>query len=99
MAQDEKIIYAWLATFLTIIGYIIAISSKKDDKYVMFYAKQGLVIFLIWIIAGIFYWIPFIGWILMVFVTILWLMSWINALSGEKRDTWLVQDLVRKLKI
>ena len=96
---DEKIIYAWLATFLTIIGFIIAISSKKDDKYVMFYAKQGLVVFIASIIAYIFYFIPVIGWLVWVFVLILWLMTWINALSGEERKTWLVQDIAERIKI
>ena len=97
---DEKIIYAWLATFLTIIGFIIAIASKKNDKYVMFYAKQGLILFIgqiiIWILTNIFGWIINFVWM---FWIVLWLMAWINALSGEKKDTWLIQELAKKIKI
>lgn len=97
--NDEKIIYAWLATFLTIIGFIIAITSKKEDKYVMFYAKQGLVVFIASIIVSILFWIPIISRFLWIFVLVLWLMTWINALSGEERNTWLIQDLAKKIKI
>ena len=32
--------------FLSIIGFLIALITKKDDKYVMFYAKESLVLFI-----------------------------------------------------
>ena len=35
--KDDSTIYAFLATILSIIGFIIAIIAKKDDKYVMYY--------------------------------------------------------------
>lgn len=97
--EDDKILFAWIATFFTIIGFIIALLTKKDDEYVMFYAKQGLVIFLISIIASILSWIPIIGWVLWVFALILWAMSWINALSGELKNTWIIGDLAEKIKL
>ncbi|MCX5704306.1 MAG: hypothetical protein NT066_07465, partial [Candidatus Omnitrophica bacterium] len=51
--DDDSKLFAWLATFFLIIGFIIALVTKKDNKYVMFYAKQSLVIFIAWIILGI----------------------------------------------
>ncbi|MEK6817360.1 MAG: hypothetical protein AABX80_01030, partial [Nanoarchaeota archaeon] len=100
MGKDDKIIFAWLATFFTIIGFLIAILLKKDDKYVMFYAKQGLILFIgqiiIWLLSGIFGWIKYPLWI---FLAILWAMAWINALSGEQKNTWLIGDLAEKIKL
>jgi uncharacterized membrane protein len=97
--EDDKKLYAFLATFLSIVGFIIALVAKKDDKYVMFYAKQSLVIFIAWIIAAILSFIPVIGWVLQVLVWILWLISWIYALSGEEKDIPVIGDLAQKLKI
>jgi len=101
---DDRILFAFLAAFLTIIGFIIALIIKKDDKYVMFYAKQGLILFIGWIIAGIISAIPIIGWfvlgpILWIALLILWIITWINALSGKQKKTWIIGDLAEKIKL
>ncbi|MEK6817754.1 MAG: hypothetical protein AABX80_03030 [Nanoarchaeota archaeon] len=98
--NNDKIIFAWLATFFTIIGFLIAILLKKDDKYVMFYAKQGLILFIgeiiIWLLSGIFGWLKYLLWI---FLAILWAMAWINSLSGEEKNTLIVGSLAEKIKL
>ena len=100
---DSKL-FAFLATFLTIIGFIIALVAKRDDEYVMFYAKQGLVLFIIQIIISILSTIPLLGWfligpVLWILFIVIWIMSWINALSGEMRDTWLIGTYAEKIKL
>jgi len=101
--KNEAKTYAFLATFLSIIGFIIAILTKKEDKYVMFYAKQSLVIFIAYIIARAIMIIPFLGWIvapiLYLAVTVLWIFSWINALSGEEKTLWLISDFANKFSL
>ena len=98
--EDDKIIFAWLAVFFTIIGFLIAIILKKENKYVMFYAKQGLILFIgqiiIWILSGINVWLTGLLW---VFWVILWAMAWINSLSGEEKNTFIVGSLARKIKL
>jgi uncharacterized membrane protein len=103
---DSKI-FAFLATFLSIIGFIIALITKKDDKYVMFYAKQSLVLFIVAIIAGIInsilMWIPIIGWIIAtiinLFIAILWILSWVYALSEEEKDVPFIGEYAKKLNL
>jgi uncharacterized membrane protein len=69
----------------------------------MFYAKQGLVLFIMQVIAHVASWLPFIGWlvspVLWVIFIIVWLLAWINALSGEKRNTYLIGEYAKKIKI
>jgi uncharacterized membrane protein len=101
--QNEKL-FAFLAVLLTIVGFIIALIFKKDNKYVMFYAKQGLILFILQIAIGIIDKVPIIGWfilgpILWVFFIVIWIMAWINALSGEKRNTLLIGDFAKNIKI
>ena len=102
--QSDSKLFAFLATFLTIIGFIIALIFKRDDTYVMFYAKQGLVLFIFQIIIGIVGAIPFVGWfflgpLLWILFIIIWIMAWINALSGKKKDTWLIGELAKKIRL
>ncbi len=104
--KDEKLLFAFLATFLSIIGFVIAILAKKDDEYVMFYAKQSLVIF---IIAAVFEiidkaisLIPVIGKlinaILGVMIFALWLVSWIYSLQGKKKDVPVIGEYAKKIR-
>lgn len=102
--QDDSKTKAFITTFLSIVGFIIAIIAWRDDKYVMFYAGQSLVVFIVAIIAGaiqsIFLFVPIIGWIinaaLSVIVFILWLLSWLYALSGETKEVPIVGYWGRK---
>jgi len=100
-SNDDKTLFAFIASFFTIIGFIIALAIKKDDKYVMFYAKHGLVLFITQIIVGFIFMIPIIGWfligpILWIFWLVLWLITWINALSGKTKKTFIIGDLAEK---
>ncbi|MBM3234462.1 hypothetical protein FJZ19_05210 [Candidatus Pacearchaeota archaeon] len=104
--KDDKIIFAFLATFLSIIGFVIALIAKKDDKYVMFYAKQSLVIFIVCAILGvaakILLIIPIIGAIInfavIIITFIIWLLSWIYALSGKEKLVPVVGEYARKFR-
>ncbi|MBD3252549.1 hypothetical protein GF386_02360 [Candidatus Pacearchaeota archaeon] len=105
--NDERILFAFLATFLSIIGFVIAIITKRKDKYVMFYAKQSLVIFIIAIIVSIIqtvlFWIPIIGKLiyygLSIIIFIIWVTSWIYALTGKQRDIPFISIWSKKIDL
>ena len=101
--QDDQKLFAFLATFFTIIGFIIALALKKDDKYIMYYAKIGLVLFIGQIIIIILSAIPIIGTfvlgpILWIVWLIAWLISWIYALSGEQKSIPIISSIAEKIK-
>jgi len=37
---EEGKMFAFLGVFLTIIGFVIVLLAKKDNKYAMYYAKH-----------------------------------------------------------
>ncbi len=100
--SDSKI-WAFLGVFLTLLGFLIVYFGKKDDKYAMYYAKQGLVIaiayFVIWIIA----FIPFIGGIVAfvanIGLLILWIIGIIYSLSGEQKDIPILGEFAKKINL
>jgi len=104
---DDNKLFAFLAVFLTIIGFIIAFAVKKNDKYVMHYAKQGLVLFIAWIIAWvaamILAWIPVLGWVVMMAlylgILLLWIIGIIYSLSGEMKEIPLIGQYARMIKL
>ena len=85
-------------------GFIIAIIIWKEDKYSMYYAKHGLILFigqlLITLIGNIF--VPMMHWftiLLWIFWAILWVMTWMNALSGNIKYTFIITDLAEKINV
>lgn len=106
-SSNDRIAFAFVATFLSIVGFLIAIISKREDKYVMFYAKQSLVIFVLAVICAIIvkavYWIPVIGIIINVALSILvilaWILSWSYSLTGKQKEIPVVDHWTKKIKL
>ncbi len=91
--------WAFIGT-LPILGFILAILMKKKDKYVMFYAKQGLALGIAAVVVNL-------GLTILVFTfpltfiwsivcTVLWIISVINAFSGKEKATPIVGKLASK---
>lgn len=72
--------YLWILCFITLM-------VKKDNKFAVFHAKQGLVVFLSWLFLLVISIVPVIGPIIgfvgMVMLLVLSLMGIMHALRGE----------------
>ena len=102
MGKDTKL-YAFLGVFLTVIGFIIVYATQKKDKYAMFYAKQGLVIFFIGLIIGAVAWIPIIGQIVAtiawIMLAVAWVIGMIYALSDEQKEIPIIGVYAKMIKV
>ena len=79
-----------IVAHLTIIGFIIALimNSSNKTEFGSFYIRQTLGIFLlslVWII-------PVIGWIAGLLVFVLWIISLVGALGGNKKPVFLLGE-------
>ncbi len=75
---------------ITIIGWVIALIMNSNDKkseYASFYIRQMLGLMLLSIVLGLIPVLNLFSWILPV---VLWIMSLIGALSGEKKPIFLL---------
>jgi|TARA_B100001971_G_C18197318_1_gene542319 uncharacterized membrane protein len=96
-SNNHQTLKAFIASFFTIIGFIIALLAWRDDKYVMYYAKHGLVLFIaelvIWALPN-FSFATNLAWILWF---VLWVITWINALSGKMKNTIIISDIAKMI--
>lgn len=82
--QENKIIAA-----LAYIGILclIPLLAKKDSKFAQEHGKQGLVLFIAWIVVVVVGWIPILGWIVgflgSILLLVLSLVGFIKCLMGE----------------
>ncbi len=104
---QEETFFAFIATFLSIVGFIIAFVLWKDNKYVMYYARQSLVVFIFGAAAGIvssiFIWVPIMGVIidfaLGALAFLAWLLCWLYALSGKKKEVPILGRWARGIRL
>jgi uncharacterized membrane protein len=74
---------------------LIPLLLKKESKFAMFHAKQGLVLTIGWF----FVWFPFIGQLLWFVLAIFTIWGIINVLSGKYTKLPLVADLAARINI
>jgi len=98
--NDDKKLYAFLASFFTIIGFIVALLLWRKDKYIMHYAKHGLVLFIAQVVIMVLSpYLFFLSGILWVLFIILWIVTWVNSFSGKMKKTFLIGDLADKIDL
>lgn len=105
MAEDKEVqdgkVWAILA-YLSILC-LIPLLMKKDNKFALHHAKQGLIIFIAGIALGILVLIPFIGWVLApigsLLLLIISLVGIIQVLQGNYWKCPVIYDISVKIKI
>lgn len=83
--------------------FLIPLLVNKDDAFVQFHAKQGLVLFICEAATAIFAFIPIIGWfgapLLYIFWIVLSVIGIVNVAGGQRKELPLVGSFANKFKI
>jgi len=89
---DSKLMAA--LSYLWILSVVMLV-IKKDDEFVKFHAKQGLVIFIFSLIGMIpfLFWISWLIWIITVIAVII---GFVKAYGGEKYKIPVFGDIANK---
>jgi uncharacterized membrane protein len=94
--EENKVLAA--LSYLGIL-VLVPILAGKDSKFVKFHAKQGLVLFIVDVIASFFVWIAVIGWLLGLGLVIISLYGFVQALQGRHWRLPYLADYAEKLNI
>ncbi|MCU0642000.1 MAG: hypothetical protein MUF61_00250 [archaeon] len=101
--EDDSKLFAFLAVLLTIIGFIIAFALRKNNQYVMFYAKQGLVLFISSVVIWVAALVPILGGLLASLLWICWILLWvvgiIYSLSGKMKPVPIIGQFADKINV
>ena len=103
-AQKEKQVQE--GKFFALISYIsflcvISLLLKKDNKFALYHAKQGLVLFVFEVAAFILAIIPFLGWLIWILSFIAFTLAslWgiLQVLMGEYGHIPVVSKVAKKI--
>lgn len=89
--------------YLGILVLIPLLTDAKNDSFVKFHIKQGLVLLILEVIVSIFWVIPVLGWILgaigSAILLVLTIMGIVNSASGKEEKLPLVGQYAENFKI
>ncbi|HLD22002.1 MAG TPA: hypothetical protein VJB65_03820 [Patescibacteria group bacterium] len=83
--------------------FVPLLTDAKNDPYVKFHVKQGLILFIAAVVVSIVNQILptilqlLIGWILSLALLIFWIMGIVNAATGKEKELPLIGHLASKL--
>lgn len=103
--SGESKLFAFLAYFLGLVGFIIVLLAKKKDAFAMYHAKQSLVLIITAVIVHVSgKYIPIIGWFIIwpigvIFVAICWIIGIIRAIIGDKKPLPIIGKYGERLKL
>lgn len=94
---------AWAAIGYLGILFLVPLLAKKDNAFALYHAKQGMVLFIAYIIVSFLAAIPFVGWVVGVVIYlllfILFIIGLMNALSGKKKPLPVIGQYGERINI
>jgi uncharacterized membrane protein len=91
-----------MAYLAYIIFFIPLLTDAKNDEFVKYHVKQGLVLFLAWIGLSVINIIPILGQIIFlvgaIFLFVVWIMGLLNVSKDEKKPLPLIGKWGEKFK-
>lgn len=99
----QKNVLMAVLCYLGILVIVPLVTEAKNDSFVKFHIKQGLVLLIAWVVAGVAGMVPVLGWIaapfLALFLFILFVIGIINAVSGKEKALPLIGHFGDKIHI
>ncbi len=82
---------------------LIPLLVEKEDEFVRFHVRQGLVLFICEVATMLIGWFPIIGWLISFIGFFIWiilsLIGIINVLTGKTKPLPLIGGYAQKFKI
>ncbi len=100
MVPDQKDVEAnKIFAVLSYLGILVLVPllAKKDSRFAMFHAKQGLVLLIGWAIGWLLSFV-FIGFIVDIVLIIFSIWGLVNAATGKMTKLPVIGDLAAKFK-
>ncbi len=98
MDQDAKTHRTTAALSYVLLLFVVPM-GKKDSAFCQFHAKQGIVLFVAWIIVSFFAWIPFVGWAAWLSLLIINILALTKTLNGEKWELPILGKYATQIKL
>jgi uncharacterized membrane protein len=90
--QVAALSYIWVLV-------LIPLLTKRDSEFAQFHAKQGLILFIIEILAGFVFWIPIVGQLIALGLLIVAIVGAVKSLNGNWWKIPYIYEWSKKIKL
>ena len=85
-------------SYLSIL-FLIPLGRFKNDEFIHYHAKQGMGLFVLFMMLIFLFWLPVVGWVAMMAFLVVWFTGVANALSGKKEPVPVVGLISERILI
>ncbi len=96
-ASDNKLMAA--LSYIGILFLIPLLTEAKNDEYVKFHVRQGIVLFVVDVVGSFIAWIPFIGWAIGLALLVVSIYGFIQAYEGKRWELPYLAKYAKQIKI
>ena len=96
-AVDQTKVLAALSYFGVL--FLVPLLLVKNDEFVKFHVKQGIVWFVVWVVVSFISWIPFIGWSIGLALFIISCYAAWQAYEGKRWELPYLAKYAQQIKI
>lgn len=94
--EDHRLIAT--LSYISIL-FLVPLVLARKSRFAQEHAKQGLLLFLVWLVGSLVFWIPLLGWLAMVAVFSANLIAIVKCLNGEFWEIPVLGHLRSKIKL
>lgn len=80
LAEQDKVLavfsYLWIL-------FLIPLLLRTDNQFVQFHAKQGMLLFICWLVGWLVFWLPFVGAVLYFAIILASAVGIISVIQGR----------------
>lgn len=98
MNQDAKDHRVTAALSYVLLLFLVPM-TKKSSPFCQFHAKQGIALFVTWIVVSFFAWIPFVGWAAWLSLLVINVMAIVKTLNGESWELPILAKYAKQIKL
>ncbi|MFW6450084.1 MAG: DUF4870 domain-containing protein [Nanoarchaeota archaeon] len=95
MGKNDKGHMVAILSYITIIGWIIALVLHQENKTSLgsFHLRQALLLMIVGLVLTF---IPIIGWLLNIVVFVFWIIGLVYAIQGKEKEIPLIGGPAQK---
>ncbi len=98
MSQDSKDFRVTAALSYVLLLFLVPM-AKKSSPFCQFHAKQGIALFVTWIVVSFFAWIPLVGWAAWLSLLVINIMAIVKTLNGESWELPVLAKYAKQIKL
>lgn len=87
-----------LLSYLSIL-FLIPLGLFRKNEFVYYHAKQGMGLFVLFMMIIFLFWLPVVGWVAMMAFLVIWITGIMNALTGKKEPVPVVGIISERVPI